>query len=92
VGARTWIESWPVYRQLSQADKLGLGAAVKSKRTASLAPRVATADKVVKSVMINRGRQEASRERLRQPRHLLRRRAAFAVQIPYLWRRHSRSS
>jgi formate dehydrogenase major subunit len=50
VGARTWIESWPVYRQLSQADKLGLGAAVKSKRTASLAPRVATADKVVKSV------------------------------------------
>jgi formate dehydrogenase major subunit len=50
VGARSWIESWPVYRQLSQADRFGLGAAVKSKRTAELAPRVRTADKVVKSV------------------------------------------
>ncbi len=48
--ARSWIESWPLYRQLSQADKLGLGAAVKSKRTAELTPRVAAADKVVKSV------------------------------------------
>jgi formate dehydrogenase major subunit len=50
MGARSWIESWPVYRQLAQGDKLGLGAAVKSKRTASLTPRVATADKVVRSV------------------------------------------
>jgi formate dehydrogenase major subunit len=39
-----------VYRQLTGRDKLGLGAAVKSKRSARLAPRVATADKVVKSV------------------------------------------
>jgi formate dehydrogenase major subunit len=45
-----WIGSWPVYRQLSQSDRLGLGAAVKSKRTQQLKPRVATADKVVKSV------------------------------------------
>jgi hypothetical protein len=43
-----WIGSWPVYRQLSQGDRLGLGAAVKSKRTQQLRPRVATADKVVK--------------------------------------------
>ena len=48
--ARRWIESWPVYRQFSGRDRLGLGAAVKSERTAHLTPRVATADKVVKSV------------------------------------------
>ncbi len=45
-----WIGSWPVYRQLSQGDELGLGAAVKSKRSQHLTPRVATADKMVKSV------------------------------------------
>jgi formate dehydrogenase major subunit len=48
--ARRWAESWPVYRQFSRGDKLGLGAAVKSKRSEHLTPRVATADKVVKSV------------------------------------------
>ena len=47
---RRWIESWPVYRQLTQGDRLGLGAAVKSKRSAQLEPRVRRADKVVKSV------------------------------------------
>ena len=30
VGARNWIDSWPVYRQLTGADRLGRGAAVKS--------------------------------------------------------------
>ena len=45
-----WIGSWPVYRQLSQGDGLGLGAAVKSKRTQRLTTRVAHADKVIKSV------------------------------------------
>jgi formate dehydrogenase major subunit len=48
--ARSWIESWPVYRQLTQRDRLGLGAAVKSKRSERLEPRVRSADKVVKSV------------------------------------------
>ena len=48
--ARTWIGSWPVVRQLTGADRLGLGAAAKSKRTRELRPRTATADKVVKSV------------------------------------------
>src|SRR3984957_14246927 len=48
--ARAWLRSWPVYRQLALGDKLGLGAAVKSKRSQRLTPRVATADKVVKSV------------------------------------------
>ena len=33
-----------------EGDRLGLGAAVRSKRTQRLTPRVATADKVVKSV------------------------------------------
>src|ERR1700734_2477013 len=36
MGTRTWIESWPVYRQLTGTDRLRL--------------RTATADKVVKSV------------------------------------------
>jgi formate dehydrogenase major subunit len=50
MGARTWIDSWPVYRQLTGPDRRGLGASAKSARTASLKPRTATADKVVKSV------------------------------------------
>ena len=50
MGARTWIESWPVYRQLTGEDQRGLGAAAKSRRTARLRPRTAEADKVVKSV------------------------------------------
>jgi formate dehydrogenase major subunit len=47
---RTWIGSWPAYRQLTGKDRLGLGAAVKSGRSAGLRPRVADADQVVKSV------------------------------------------
>jgi formate dehydrogenase major subunit len=50
VGARTWIESWPVYRQLTGTDRLGLGAATKTARSAALRPRTATADKTVKSI------------------------------------------
>ncbi len=48
MGTRSWIGSWPVYRQLTGTDRRGLGAAAKSGR-----PRVArtsTADAVVKSV------------------------------------------
>jgi formate dehydrogenase major subunit len=48
--ARTWIGSWPVYRQLTGPDRLGLGAATKSAHTAGLRARTATADKMVKSV------------------------------------------
>ena len=47
---RTWIESWPVVRQLRDGDRTGRGAAVKSRASASLAPRLATADKVTKSI------------------------------------------
>jgi formate dehydrogenase major subunit len=50
VGIRSWIDSWPVYRQLTGADRTGRGAAAKSSRTEHLRPRVAAADKVVKSV------------------------------------------
>lgn len=50
MGVRRWLGSWPAYRQLNRGDELGLGAAVKSKRTAALAPRVRNPDKVAKSV------------------------------------------
>jgi formate dehydrogenase major subunit len=50
MGARRWIGSWPVYRQVAERDWLGLGAAVKSERSERLAPRVRNADSVVKSV------------------------------------------
>jgi formate dehydrogenase major subunit len=50
VGVRTWIEGWPVYRQLTGSDPLGRGAAAKSSASSHLAARTGTAEKVVKSV------------------------------------------
>jgi formate dehydrogenase major subunit len=50
MSVRRWLASWPVYRQVTGTDRLGLGAAVKSRETARLRARVAVADKVVKSV------------------------------------------
>jgi formate dehydrogenase major subunit len=50
MGVKTWIDAWPVYRQLKTMDPLGRGAAAKSRTTDSLAPRTRTADKVTKSV------------------------------------------
>jgi formate dehydrogenase major subunit len=50
MGVRTFIEGWPVYRQLSGSDRLGRGAATRSARTDSIESRIKTADKVVKSV------------------------------------------
>jgi formate dehydrogenase major subunit len=50
MGVRTWIEGWPVYRQLTGQDKLGLGAATKSGPTSRHKARTTTAEKVVKSV------------------------------------------
>ncbi len=50
MGVRTWIDGWPVLRQLSGEDPLGRGASVQSRRTATLRPRTTTADTVVKSV------------------------------------------
>jgi formate dehydrogenase major subunit len=48
MGTRTWIGSWPVYRQLTGTDRRGLGPAAKSDRP--LQARTSTADAVVKSV------------------------------------------
>jgi formate dehydrogenase major subunit len=48
MGTRTWIGSWPVYRQLTGTDRRGLGPAAKSDRLRRA--RTSTADAVVKSV------------------------------------------
>jgi formate dehydrogenase major subunit len=47
---KTWLESWPVYRQLTGADPLGRGKAARSKATEAVVSRTATADRVAKSV------------------------------------------
>jgi len=44
------IASWPVLRQLTGSDRLGLGEAAQSARSAALEARTKTADRVVKSV------------------------------------------
>src|SRR3954447_26133621 len=48
--ARKWLDSWPVYRQLTGNDPSGRGEAVKSRQSENLHPRIAEADEVVKSV------------------------------------------
>ena len=48
MGTRSWIGSWPVYRQLTGTDRRGLGPAAKSGH--SRQARTSTADAVVKSV------------------------------------------
>jgi formate dehydrogenase major subunit len=50
VGLRTFIDLWPVVRQLSGRDPLGRGEAAKSARSRSLIARTETADRMVKSV------------------------------------------
>lgn len=50
VGLKTFLEGWPVYRQLTGDDPLGRGAATQSARSKSLTPRTTTADRVAKSV------------------------------------------
>jgi len=50
MGVRTWIDGWPVYRQLSGSDPLGRGRAAQSERSATLTPRTAAADRVAHSV------------------------------------------
>jgi formate dehydrogenase major subunit len=47
---KTWLDAWPVFRQLTGSDPLGRGVAARSKATESVVSRTATADKVVKSV------------------------------------------
>jgi formate dehydrogenase major subunit len=50
MGIKTWIESWPVYRQLTDGDPSGRGPAAKSRTSSTLAPRIADADHVTKSI------------------------------------------
>ena len=50
MGVRTWIEGWPVYRQLTGTDPLGRGAAAQSPRSKSLTARTETADSMARSV------------------------------------------
>ncbi|TQN37964.1 formate dehydrogenase major subunit [Blastococcus colisei] len=47
---KTWLDAWPVYRQLTGTDPLGRGKAARSKATDATVSRTATADRVVKSV------------------------------------------
>ncbi len=47
---RTWLDGWPVYRQLTGTDPLGRGAAAQSAVSRALRSRTETADKVVKSI------------------------------------------
>ena len=47
---KTWLDSWPVFRQLTGPDPLGRGHAARSKRTEQITSRTATADRVVKSI------------------------------------------
>ena len=50
MGPRKWLESWPVYRQLTGTDPLGRGKAAESPRSEALTPRTASADRVARSV------------------------------------------
>jgi formate dehydrogenase major subunit len=50
VGVKTFLSSWPVYRQLTGTDPLGRGAATKSPATGRTTARIATADSVTQSV------------------------------------------
>ena len=50
MGVKTWIEHWPVYRQITGDDPLGRGTAARSRRTDTLTPRTRTADRVARSV------------------------------------------
>lgn len=47
---RKLLASWPVVRQLTGEDRLGLGSAVQSSTSAALQPRTADADRTVQSV------------------------------------------
>ncbi len=50
MGVKTFLSSWPVYRQLTGTDPLGRGAATKSPATGRVNARIATADSVTQSV------------------------------------------
>src|SRR3982751_4986615 len=50
MGVRTWIEGWPVYRQVTGSDPLGRGRAAQSPRSRGLEPRTEAAARLAHSV------------------------------------------
>ncbi|MCW2836385.1 MAG: fdhA 3 [Marmoricola sp.] len=50
MGAKSFVSSWSLLRQLRGRDPLGRGSAAMSARSAHLEPRTSTADNVVSSV------------------------------------------
>jgi formate dehydrogenase major subunit len=50
MGVRTFLEGWPVYRQITGQDPLGRGESARSRWGAQVAPRTRDADRVVGSV------------------------------------------
>lgn len=50
MGVSDWIRSWPVYRQLTGADRLGRGEAAASPNSRERRPRTVDADRVAGSV------------------------------------------
>ena len=50
MGVKTFLSSWPVYRQLTGTDPLGRGAATKAPATGRVTARITTADSVTQSV------------------------------------------
>lgn len=50
MGIKTWLEGWPVYRQLTGDDPLGRGTAARSTATEHVQARTSDADAVVKSI------------------------------------------
>jgi formate dehydrogenase major subunit len=47
---REWLTNWPVVRQLTGPDRLGLGVAARSPRTERITARTTTADSVTRSI------------------------------------------
>ena len=84
MGVRTWLESWPVYRQLTGTDPLGRGAAAQSPRSRGARRRApATADRVAHSRLpvlrgrlrpagVRQGRARSSRSRATRTRPISR--------------------
>jgi formate dehydrogenase major subunit len=50
VGVRTFIEGWPVFRQLTGSDPLGRGTSAESPVSRSLEPRIDAADRIAHTV------------------------------------------
>jgi formate dehydrogenase major subunit len=50
MGFTKMLQAWPVVRQLTEGDLLGLGRSVQSDRSRALKPRIADAEQVVHSI------------------------------------------